>query len=119
MRPSFKNRRLHAFLALGCVALGVAFVVGVAGASIPQDGVFTGCYLKSGGALRVVDPSQKCKTTEQRVTWNQQGQPGEQGAPGPGAIVKTENWCGGEGCPGALTFSNEDVGTQKTFLKLP
>ena len=80
--------RQRQFLVAGGFVLAIALVVGIARASIPQDGVYTGCYLKSGGALRVIDPSQPCKQSETRITWNQQGQPGQ----APAALVRTENW---------------------------
>jgi hypothetical protein len=65
------------------VALG-----GVAAASIPgKGGVITGCYLKTGGSLRVVDTSKpgaggRCHQSERTLTWNQRGLPGIQGVKG-------------------------------------
>ena len=88
----------------GGIAIGVAVVslLGVVGVSyaavnsIPgPSGVFTGCYNKTSGALRVIDPSrgQHCAASEARVTWNQQGQTGpagpigRQGPAGPGLLA--------------------------------
>jgi hypothetical protein len=77
---------------MGVLGLALGLVVGVAGASIPENGVYTGCYLKSRGALRVIDPSQKCRATETRITWNEEGQPGPPGESAAGALVRTDNW---------------------------
>ena len=118
--------RLRAALLSGLVLVAVV-AGGIAWATIPENGVYTGCYLKSGGTLRVIDASQKCKTTETRITWNQQGQPGEpgqrgeqgeQGPPGPTAITQNKDWCGGDGCPNMLHFTNADVGVQHQLLTL-
>jgi hypothetical protein len=69
----------------------------VAVVSVPDgQGAFYGCYVKSTGVLRVIDPAStttarnRCKATETAITWNQkgpQGLPGPagpQGPPGPG-----------------------------------
>lgn len=113
--------RLRHLVVAGGLALGVALAVGIAGASIPQDGVFTGCYLKSGGTLRVIDPSvTNCRSTETKITWNQQGQPGPQGPPGAaagGALVRTEVWTPFDpGNPVLLTSTTEWV-TLMTITK--
>jgi hypothetical protein len=62
------------------VAAGVAAVVSlgaIAFAAIPDagTGVFHGCYDKTSGALRLIDPSlgQSCGANENAVTWNQRG----------------------------------------------
>ncbi len=77
-------------LVLGAAGAVVVGAVGVSAAyaSIPDQGVYTGCYNVRTGALRVVDPAkQQCNTTsEKQITWNQQGPPGppgETGAAGP------------------------------------
>lgn len=62
----------------------------VASATIPGDGnVYKACMLKNVGTLRLIDPSlpssnlmSRCTSLETPVAWNQQGQPGPQGAPG-------------------------------------
>ena len=55
-----KKRRLllvGALLAIGGAAVGIAY------AAIPNGGAITGCYLKSGGSLRVVDATvTNCKS---------------------------------------------------------
>jgi hypothetical protein len=66
-------------------SLGVAGVSYAAVNSIPShSGVFTGCYNKTSGALRLIDPSrgQHCAVREARVTWNQTGQKGPAGPRG-------------------------------------
>jgi len=71
------------------VAAAAAMVViaaGVAAASIPDStGMFTGCYKKSSGQLRLIDPGAggSCSSSEQQLTWSQTGNGGIQGSPGP------------------------------------
>jgi hypothetical protein len=53
-----------------------ALAGGIAYASIPDsNSVIHGCYLKTGGILRVVDTNagQACSTVEKPLTWNQRG----------------------------------------------
>jgi hypothetical protein len=69
------------------IAVGVAVLIGIGGvaaASIPgTGGVLTGCVQKSSGQVRIIDTAKtSCSTTEQTVTWNQQGQPGTNGTNG-------------------------------------
>jgi len=65
-------------------AVVAASLAGTAYATIPGgDGVIHGCYMKSGGTLRVIDGSvTKCKSTETSLDWSQRGVPGPQGAQG-------------------------------------
>jgi hypothetical protein len=76
-------RRIVTRALILAAALAVAAGLGVASATIPSSGgkIF-GCYAKSGGALRVVQAGQKCKSGEQSLFWNQQGPKGDPGAPG-------------------------------------
>ncbi len=96
-------RRRSWLLGLTCVLLIGAASAGVAWATIPgNDGVIHGCYLKSGGTLRVIDASvTNCKRGEVALDWNQsgpQGPPGTAGVPGAGyAEFKS-----GEGGAGAI-----------------
>ena len=76
-------------LAAAAGALAATTIAGgVAWATIPgSDGTIQGCYLKTAGILRVIDPSknQKCLDIETSISWNQKGQrgdPGSAGAPG-------------------------------------
>jgi hypothetical protein len=97
--------------ALG-IAMAIALVgatVGVVGAAIPQAGVYTGCYNKTSGLLRVIDaaiPSQKCASSEQKITWNQTGIQGIQGIQG----VKGDQ--GIQGPPGADATLPDFLGPQ-------
>jgi hypothetical protein len=55
-------------------------------AAIPDSsGVIHGCYLKTNGALRVIDPppSSRCTANEVPITWNQTGREGPAGPSGP------------------------------------
>jgi len=67
------SRRLAAAAAAALVLGGA----GVAWAVIPDAGtrLIHGCYLKTTGALRVIDPSlgQKCASGEASLDWNQRG----------------------------------------------
>jgi hypothetical protein len=73
---------------LGVVALGAAAlgVVGtVAWATIPDaSGEIHACYMKSGGALYVIDDSvTSCKRNATSLDWNVAGPPGPAGPTGP------------------------------------
>jgi hypothetical protein len=74
----------HARLLVGLGAILVVAVVGtVAWATIPDSyGVYTGCYMRPDGGLRIIDASQKCKSNETRITWNKAGEQGQPGVPG-------------------------------------
>ena len=85
LRMSLQLRLLALVGALAIVAAGV----GIAMAAIPDaSGVITACYMKSGGTLRVIDPSvTKCRTSETMLQWSQNGeQPGQV----PGALTQTD-----------------------------
>lgn len=70
---------------VAAVAVVAALVAaGVAYGSIPDSsGVIHGCYLKSGGGLRVIDSASKCGQSETSLNWNQQGPAGPAGPAGP------------------------------------
>jgi hypothetical protein len=77
--------RLHRPSLLGGCAIAAATLAagGVAYATIPTDGIISGCYLKSGGALRVIDATTgKCGAKETSLNWNVQGAQGAQGPQG-------------------------------------
>jgi hypothetical protein len=66
--------------AIALAALAVA-LGGVAYATIPDsNGTIHGCYQKNDGALRVVDSTAGCRSSEQAIDWNQQGTPGPPGS---------------------------------------
>ncbi|MFL6157936.1 MAG: hypothetical protein ACJ72D_17730 [Marmoricola sp.] len=84
-----RNRKQAAILTAGFAALGA--IGTVAYAAIPSaDGTFAGCVAKTNGLflaiphnkgdLRVVDATEACRSYESRVSWNQQGTPGQPGA---------------------------------------
>lgn len=85
-------------------------VVGAASAAIPDaDGVIHGCYEKSTGRLRVIEPSASCSNREVPIDWKRdgpagaqgpQGIPGEQGAPGPAGATGPQGPTGADGPQG-------------------
>ena len=84
-------------LLVGAVLVVGGAAVAIAYAAIPSGGgVITACYMKSSGALRVIDAGQSCKNNEQNLSWNIQGakgdpgetgETGEQGLPGPSGLA--------------------------------
>jgi len=64
------------------VVLITAFL---ASAIIPAaaEDVINACVNKKTGAVRIVSEPGKCKRTEDSLSWNQTGPPGEQGPAGP------------------------------------
>ena len=76
---------INKVLLLGTLLLAAAIfaVAGVAYASIPNNGVITACYGKSGGALRVIDSTvTDCKSKETKLEWNLTGPAGQAGQDG-------------------------------------
>ena len=79
---------------VGVTVVAMAGVAAISYAAIPQNGVITGCFPRSGGTLRVIDATTgNCKSSEQKLEWNQQGPQGPAGAQGPQGVA---------GQPGAL-----------------
>jgi len=69
--------------ALSAAALVVAGTM-ITQASIPApNGVISGCYMKSGGSLRVIDSNGKCGSNETSLSFNQTGIQGPIGPLGP------------------------------------
>jgi hypothetical protein len=80
LRSTFSRARARIF----AIAVAVFAVGGVAYATIPNAGVISGCYLKSGGTLRVIDATTaKCSSKETALNWNVQGATGATGPTGP------------------------------------
>lgn len=80
--PSLPSVRKRWTIAAATAAVLAA--AGIAYGQIPgPDGVIHGCYVKSGGSLRVIDSAGKCKSTETSLNWNQAGATGPRGAIGP------------------------------------
>ena len=76
IKPARARGRLRKLLIAACVGCVAALAGDVALASIPApNGVISACYAKTGGALRVIDPSkgQSCSTSEKRLSWNAHG----------------------------------------------
>jgi hypothetical protein len=116
-------RRLgrRSLLAGGAAAVMVAAGAGIGLASIPSStGVFHGCYVKTTGALRLIDPSahQRCKRGQLAVSWNQAGQRGPKGARG----AKGAKGDPGPAGPPGLTFTTRtgqdspDLSTAGTYF---
>jgi hypothetical protein len=107
------------------VAVSAAVIAGTGAAlaAIPSHGteVFHGCYSKTTGALRLIDPSagQHCAPGELAVSWNQAGPTGPQGDRGPrGAQGPNGNTgaTGPQGPPGSgLTFTGATGATGPTI----
>jgi len=110
-----RSPRLRLLLLAGLVVV-VAAAAGIAWATIPSGGVYTGCYMKSGGALRIIDASQQCKASETRITWNQQGQPGPAGSSA-GALVRREIYQTGDPNLTGLHLSDDAFTTLATIQK--
>ena len=102
------------------VALGAGTAVAIA--AIPaSDGTIHGCYAPTTatsptlpGELRIVDEGVNCASTEQTLTFNQQGPAGPQGDPGPpgdsGTGTDTSGGGGGFGSGGASPFDTSQTG---------
>jgi hypothetical protein len=75
-------------------------------AAIPDgNGVIHGCYLKSGGTLRVVDSTTgSCSSKETSLNWNQQGLPGPKGDTGDKGDKGDKGDPGDPGAPGPATL---------------
>jgi len=87
--------RPRKLLKAGVLTAGVLAIGGVAYATIPSNGVISGCYAKSGGNLRVIDSTTgACSPKETSLNWNVQGAPGRDGTNG------TNGQDGQDGAPG-------------------
>ena len=93
---------LRKCVAFAAVAAALLVVAGVAYATIPDaSGVIHGCYMKTGGALSVVDPSvTNCPKGDTALSWNVQGQPGPQGPQGPQGAAGPQGQTGTQGPTG-------------------
>jgi hypothetical protein len=94
------------------VVLAALVAAGVAYGSIPDSsGVIHGCYLKSGGSLRVIDSASKCSSNETSLNWNQQGPAGPQGPQGPTGPTGPAGPAGSQG-PAGPQGPKGDTGPQ-------
>jgi hypothetical protein len=65
-------------------AVVVLMTGGSASAGTPGDNTISGCYSKSGGALRIIDATvAQCKSNETPISWNEVGLQGSIGPGGP------------------------------------
>src|SRR3989441_11059148 len=103
LRLPFRSRLLLGVL---CGALIGLLAIPVF-ASIPgPGGVINGCFQKSSGKLRVIDPSSRrpslraCHPDEVAIHWNQVGPAGPAGPPGPAGPQGATGPAGPQGTPG-------------------
>jgi hypothetical protein len=75
------------------------------------NGVITGCYRKTTGALRVIDSGKACASTERKLTWNQTGPAGPPAAPTLDGIP-----CAVNGATGVLGSKVDPTTAQVTML---
>jgi hypothetical protein len=70
--------------AAAAAAIATALAGGIAWGAIPgAGGVIHGCYHKTEGQLRVIDPgTDSCRPPEIPIAWNEQGVRGEKGDKG-------------------------------------
>lgn len=74
------RRRTRNVLLAGVAALVVSSGAAVvAWASVADAEVVHACYVKSSGAVRIVDAATACRTGEAALEWNVQGPPGQSG----------------------------------------
>jgi hypothetical protein len=98
----------------------VLLAVGAAYATIPSGNVITGCYTRSGGTLRVIDPAvTNCKSGETLLTWNVQGASGPVGPPGPQGEQGVPGPIGPQGLTGLEGPQGEPgvAGTSDVYVK--
>jgi Collagen triple helix repeat (20 copies) len=102
-RIDTKRRWGRKTLAVAAAGLAVLIVGGgVAMATIPgSGGVINGCYNKTGGALRVIDPAvASCSNGESPLNWNQTGPQGPQGPKGDTGAQGAQGDVGAQGPQG-------------------
>lgn len=95
-----RRRRLFIF---GGAAACAAAIGGIALAAIPgSDGAIQGCYGKSTGLLRVIDPAsgEHCSRLETAISWNEAGARGPQGPAGASGPAGPQGPAGAQGSAG-------------------
>lgn len=83
-KRTWRPTRTRVGVVVLCVAGTVAAATGLSSASIPDatTGLITSCY--ASGTWRPIDaPTQKCRSGETQLTWNQRGPVGPVGPAGP------------------------------------
>ena len=86
------------------VGVAAAAVVGGSLAATGSSTAITGCYANGSGVLRIVKPTEPCRSGETRLTWDQygtQGPAGPSGPPGPSGPTGPQGLPGPSGSPGA------------------
>ena len=103
MKQSTIRRTAVALSASAALVAGV----GWAQAAIPDEqGMITGCYNSTSGALRVIDAAKtKCASSERALTWNQRGVPGPAGPSGAAGPAGPAGPTGPTGSPGPAGIS--------------
>lgn len=102
-------------------AAGLVVVAGAAVATIPGSGdVYTGCYQKSSGQLRVIDAAtEQCKAgSERQITWNERGVQGPAGPGGPTGAQGPQGAAGPQGPQGPRGMLS-DVGSGMVTVSRP
>ena len=108
-------------IVLATLVLGLSAGIGVAMGAIPNaEGVYSGCFKKNHGELRVIDGDQAaagCRKDEQLITWNHKGQTGPAGPQGP-AGPKGDTGPGGPQGPAGPKGDKGDKGDPGTSAGL-
>lgn len=84
---AYLQRHAVGLLAL-FVALGGTSYAVTSKRFVGRDGRVSVCVQKQTGTLRMVVAGKRCRRGEQRVSWNQRGRVGAQGAPGPAGSIQ-------------------------------
>ena len=102
-------RRPSTYEAAAIATAALAFG-GVADATIPSNGVISGCYTKSGGNLRVIDATTgSCSSKETSLNWNVAGQQGPAGPAGPAGATGATGPAGPAGISGYELVTKEST----------
>jgi hypothetical protein len=123
VRKSVQTRPRGIFVVAGTIAV-LAVAAGVAYAAIPDSGgVIHGCYNRSNGQLRVIDPGagESCKTPESVLDWNQTGPAGAAGPagpPGPAGPAGPAGSIGPAGATGATGATGPAGPSGATFVRV-
>jgi hypothetical protein len=74
---------LAALAAVGAVAAVATGAFAVSSSAVATDGTITACRHPHGGWIRIVTGAEGCRSREQAISWNAEGQPGPAGPAGP------------------------------------
>jgi collagen triple helix repeat protein len=87
-------------VAAALVTLGGVGYAAIANAYTDSAGMYHGCVNATNGILRVVVPTDVCKSNENAITWNEQGPQGDTGATGPQGLTGNTGPTGATGPQG-------------------